>query len=72
MKELKCPDPIVQCDNPNILATLRSDGKQNMLFIMNLFSSPMKASIKVNLKNSQAIESGIHNLNPMEIKTLKL
>lgn len=38
--------PAIECDNPNLWALARTDGQQTMLFILNLFSSPMSASIR--------------------------
>jgi beta-galactosidase len=38
--------PIIECDNPNLWTFVRTDGRQAMLFILNLFSSPMDASIR--------------------------
>jgi hypothetical protein len=42
-----------------------------MLFIMNLFSAPMKANIKVKMKDGSYRDTGCHFLNPMEVKTVK-
>ena len=39
--------PAVLCDNPNVWSSLRTDGQRRMLFLMNLFTSEMKAMIKV-------------------------
>lgn len=72
IEELRCEVPIVLCDNPNIWTSLRSDGNQSMLFIMNLFSSPMKANIKIKAKDGSYIETGDHVLKPMEVKTIKV
>ncbi len=38
---------VVECDNPNVWTTLRSGAGRRMLFVMNLFSSPMVANIRV-------------------------
>lgn len=70
--ELGLKMSIVRCDNPNIWTSLRSNGDQNMLFIMNLFSSPMKAGIKIKIKDSTYMDTGIHCLKPMEVKTLQV
>ncbi len=70
--ELRCESPVVQCDNPNIWTTLRSDGQKSMLFIMNLFSSPMKANIKVKIKDGSYMDTGEHSLRPMEVKTITI
>jgi hypothetical protein len=70
LMELRCDSPVVQCDNPNIWTTLRSDGNKRMLFVMNLFSSPMNADIKVKMLDGSYRDTGHHLLNPMEVKTL--
>lgn len=70
--ELKCDIPAVCCDNPNVWTTLRSNGSQRMLFIMNLFSSPMSAGIKVKMADGSYMDTGFHHLNPMEVKTVCL
>jgi beta-galactosidase len=69
--ELRCEMPAVHCDNPNIWTSLRSDENTSMLFIMNLFSAPMKANIKVKMKDGSYRDTGCHFLNPMEVKTVK-
>ncbi len=70
LAELQCGTTAVLCDNPNLWATLRSDGTRRMLFIMNLFSSPMKAGIKVKSQDGSYRDTGIHSLQPMEVKTI--
>lgn len=72
MEELNCNSQVIYCDNPNIWTSLQSDGRQSMLFIMNLFSSPMEAGIKVRWKDGSYTDTGIHHLSPMEVKTVKL
>jgi len=64
--------PAVECDNPNIWTVLRSDGKRRMLFIMNLFSSPLEACIKVKEADGSYTDSGNHKLIAMEVKTVEL
>jgi beta-galactosidase len=71
LEEIKCEAPVVKCDNPNVWTALRSDGNQGMIFIMNLFSSSMKANIKIKAKDGSYIDTGDHFLNPMEVKTVK-
>lgn len=68
--ELQCSSPVVDCDNPNVWTSLRSDGKQNMLFIMNLFSAPMKANVRVKSADGRYRDLGECELKPMEVKTI--
>ena len=70
LAELQCGTPAVLCDNPNVWTSLRSDGTKKMLFIMNLFSSPMKAGIRVKSQDGSYMDTGIHSLQPMEVKTV--
>jgi hypothetical protein len=62
----------VECDNPNIWTALRTDGNRRMLFIMNLFSSPLEASVKVRGDDGSYIDAGRHKLVAMEVKTIVL
>lgn len=68
LSELGCVRPVVDCDNPNIWTSLRQYGEKQMLFVMNLYSSPMTASVRV-LKNDGTYTEGVeYELKPMEIK----
>ena len=62
----------VECDNPNIWTVLRSDGKRRMLFLMNLFSSPLEANIKIRENDGSYKDTGKHKLTAMEVKTLEI
>ena len=64
--------PVVACDNPNIWTVLRSDGEKRMLFIMNLFSSPLEAGIKIREADGSFTDTGKHRLQAMEVKTVSL
>jgi beta-galactosidase len=64
--------PVVNCDNPNVWTSLRSDGLHSMLFIMNLFSSPMVAAIQVTLPGKPQIAAGTFKLKPMEVRCVKI
>jgi beta-galactosidase len=70
--EMECTDPVVDCDNPNLWTSLRSDGKQRMLFVMNLFSAPMSANIQVKMADGQYEDLGGHDFKPMEVKTIRV
>lgn len=66
-----CAEPVVNCDNRNIWTSLRSDGHNSILFVLNLYSSPMKAGIKVRLRDT-IVDTGEHDLAPMEVKIVEL
>jgi beta-galactosidase len=70
--KLQCHRPVVSCSNPNVWASLRSDGKQRMLFMMNLFSAPMQAGLRVKVADGGYRDLGEHELRPMEVKAVKL
>lgn len=72
IEQLNCESPKVKCNNPNIWTSLLSDGNQDMLFIMNLFSSPLEASIQIKRQEGSYIDIGAYILKPMEVKTVKL
>ena len=64
---------IVKCNNHNLFTSLRTDGSNAMLFIMNLYSSPMQGNIEVFSKNGEKrVLNTSLNLNPMEVHTIKI
>jgi len=66
-----CQESVVQSDNHNLWTSLRTDGSRYMLFVMNLYSSPQKANIRVRLEDGSCREIGEVRLAPMEVKTFK-
>ncbi|HEY3417271.1 MAG TPA: beta-galactosidase, partial [Armatimonadota bacterium] len=55
--------PQIACDNPNVWAMLRSDGRHSMLFLLNLFSAPMRAQVSFRDPLTGAwIDTGSHHL----------
>ena len=62
----------VECDNPYVWAVLRSGGDKRMLFLMNLFSSPLEAGVRIKEHNSSYTDACRHFLKPMEVKTVVL
>ena len=64
--------PVVQCDNPNVWTSLRSDGQQSMLFVMNLFSAPMTATIQVPRAGQLPFAAGTFRLKPMAVKCVEV
>ncbi|QHW34707.1 hypothetical protein GZH47_30545 [Paenibacillus rhizovicinus] len=70
LNELGGDAPAVRCDNPNLWTALRSDGSSRMLFVMNLFASPMEADVSLRLSDGQYAEPIRCCLKPMEVQTL--
>nr|WP_135549545.1 hypothetical protein [Paenibacillus cymbidii] len=71
--ELDCRQPVIQCDNPNVWTVVRNGGGRRMLFIMNLFSSPMEAGIRIRSTDGHGEEDlGRFVLKPMEVKAVAL
>ncbi len=67
MERLGAPEPAVRCDNPNVWAVQRSHGGKRCLFAMNLFASPMEATVTP--RGREAIRL---SLEPMETRILLL
>jgi len=63
---------VVTCDNPNIWAVVRSDGKRSMLFVMNLFASPQKANVLVRGKAGKIRIAKSFRLAPMAVETVMI
>lgn len=57
----------VSCDNPNLWAVKRTDGQREMLFVMNLFTSPFSARVKV-----QDQPVGMFNLPGMTVQAVEM
>jgi hypothetical protein len=62
----------VECDNPNVWAVLRVNGGFRMLFLMNLFSSPLEAGVKIKNTNGSYTDLGKHKLTAMEVKAVRV
>lgn len=63
----------IECDNPNVWVTLRTAGRRSMLFLMNLFSAPMEASVHCRPSWSDSmIATGRHKLPAMTVKRVEL
>jgi beta-galactosidase len=62
----------VECDNPNVWTALRVNKEGRMLFLMNLFSSPLEAGVKVKSTNGSYTDTGKHKLTAMEVKAIKV
>ena len=65
--------PVIHCSNPNIWTTLwvSAEGKA-LLFLINLFSSPMEAEVSVTLPDRKTIQTGLHQLGPVMVKSVEI
>jgi hypothetical protein len=72
LNEMGCRAPMVDCSNPCIWTSLRSDGKNSMLFAMNLFSSPQETQLQVRRNDGSTLEIPHQQFAPMEVKTFEI
>lgn len=63
---------IIHCSNPNVWATLWVNGNQAALFLLNLFSAPMEASVRLTLPDGRAADAGAHTLGPVSVKIVDI
>ncbi|MGC9349618.1 MAG: beta-galactosidase [Anaerolineae bacterium] len=62
---------VVTCSNPNVWTSLITDGGQCLLFLMNLFSAPMKAKIRYRSGHAD-FDLGEQKLEAMSVKVLEV
>lgn len=67
-----CRQPAVSCSNPNVWTFLRTDGKQRMLFLVNLFTSAMECSVRVDDRQSAPYDTGVRTIHPMRVDAIRL
>jgi len=72
LAKLGCADPLVRCSNPNVWTSLRGDGEQRMLFVMNLLSARMSADVSVRASDGAYATSARVDLRPMEVVALRV
>jgi hypothetical protein len=61
--------PHVECSNPYVWTSLRSDGKRTMLFVMNLFTAPMKTRVRYRDPVAGAwIDIGPQEIPPLTVR----
>ncbi|MDR1542506.1 MAG: beta-galactosidase [Clostridiales bacterium] len=72
LKELGAVEPVIESDNPNVWSVLRVHENRAMLFIMNPYSAPMEASLRVRSTQGSGVDIGKQSLKPMEVKALEL
>jgi len=65
MKRLNAPKPAVACDNQYVWAVVRSYEEKRCLFVMNLFASPMEATVTVSGQKPIKLQ-----LSPVETKVI--
>ena len=61
----------VSSNNPNVWITLRSDGKHELLFLMNLFTSKQTVDVSYTDRSGKKIMFGKVQVEAMTVKTLK-
>ncbi len=66
------PPPSAVCDNPNVWAIIRGNGQNRMVFLMNLFTEPMEAGLKVRMLDNTELKMGRFNLSGMEVRAIPL
>lgn len=65
--------PKVRCSNPNVWVSLRTAGRRSMLFLLNLLTAPMTASVACRPSwSGEEVETGVHTLAPMSVKCVEL
>lgn len=69
LNNLGVTNNIVESSNPNIWTSLRRYKSQGMLFAMNLFSSPIRTKVKVEVEGTIYMNETEFILQPMEVKT---
>ncbi len=62
--------PIVQCSNANIWVTVWSNGEKTVAFLLNLFTAPFEAEVRINLPGGKTINTGVHQLGPVSVKVV--
>jgi hypothetical protein len=63
----------VECSNPNLWTSLRTNGNRSALFIMNLFTSPQEAEVRCRpAGRSGGVNMGHHMLEPMSVKYVEV
>ena len=73
LAQMGTPNPAVRSDNPCVWTTLRSNGEQKMLFVMNLLASPMSANLEMwDEQRNEYVSLGRHSLAPVTVKTMKV
>ena len=63
----------LKCSNPNLFTSLRTNGEKTMLFVMNLYTSPMSGEIEIASKDgTSTVKKLTVNLEPMKVQTIEI
>lgn len=69
---LGCAEPLARCSNRNVWTSLRSDGTNRMLFVMNLLSARMSADVAVRSDEGTGAHDIHVELKPMEVLAIRV
>lgn len=72
LKELNV-SKVLNCSNPNLFTSLRSNGDKTFLFVMNLSTSPMKGEIAIFSKDGKTVFKTVKvDMEPMKVETFEV
>jgi hypothetical protein len=64
---------VIRCSNQNLFASLRTNGEKTMLFVMNLYTSPMQGNIEVYSRDGKNVIKNVSvDLEPMKVQTVEI
>ena len=64
---------VLTCSNPNVWCALRTAGDRSILFLMNLLSAPMEATVMCRPSwQTKRVDAGTHKLGAMSVKVVEL
>lgn len=64
---------LVKCSNPNLFTSLRTNGEKTILFIMNLYTSPMNGNVEVYSKDGKNLVQNVSvEIEPMKVQTIEI
>jgi hypothetical protein len=61
----------VGCDNPNLWTSLLSDGTHRMLFLMNFFTGPLTATVRIRKPVGDWVDAGKHVVPGISVTVLE-
>lgn len=65
--------PVVNLSNPNLWSSLLTAGDQSILFLMNLYTSPMETTVRCHPAWSGGdMDLGLHKIEPMTVQIIRL
>jgi beta-galactosidase len=64
---------VIRCSNQNLFTSLRTNGEKTMLFVMNLYTSPMQGNIEVYSRDGKNVIKNVKvDLEPMKVQTVDI